>query len=727
MTDRKIRLKSVLWLLAGIWITVSLARFIRGLGATTDLSDSAPWGLWIAFDVMSGVALAAGGFVIAAVVYIFHLEKYRPFARPAILTAFLGYIAVAVGLLYDLGIPLNIWHPAVYPQPHSVLFEVAMCVMLYLTVLFLEFCPVILEHPWFNRPLFRNIYTVLKRLTIPIVITGIVLSTLHQSSLGSLFLISPDRVHPLWYSPILWILFFVSAVGLGLMTIAAESLFSSWYFGHKLRVDLLSGLGKAASFVLFAYAGLRLGDLALRHKLDQAFHGTWQGNLFLFEIGLAALLPALLLSFPRIRSNAVGIGIASSLTLLGMVGYRFDLCIVAFARPEGISYFPTWMELAVTIGIIAVAMLGFIFFVECFNVTRHAPGHEETPAGTGIPKFTRYNPLGLRMLMPESRAALRRYSLALVAGAALAAAALPGEIWSGSVLVHMPVQAPMKISGSLTEAALISKSHTYRINLIPPGPEYSGANATQMLILDGNRDGRLVAFPHQFHQDRLEGEDSCIQCHHQALPFDQNTSCYKCHRDMYLPTDLFNHSVHIERLDGNKGCFECHTSAAEAKTRVTSKPCKECHAGMMLQGSIIPVKEEPTEYAPGYMQAMHGLCITCHEKKLAEDPEKFHTGFSDCANCHRDINGRHFRRMSPYTVHKSNLVPRPRSSLYISPALDDAGCVGPPLNIPDIPSSARLASAADCSSIYTTNFWDGTLASDQRPTGVVITGPEYEN
>ena len=673
MTDRKIKLKSILWLLTGIWITVSLARFIRGLGAVTDLSDSAPWGLWIAFDVMSGVALAAGGFVIAAVVYIFHLEKYRPFARPAILTAFLGYIAVAVGLLYDLGIPLNIWHPAVYPQPHSVLFEVAMCVMLYLTVLFLEFCPVILEHSRFNRPLFRKIYAILKRMTIPIVITGIVLSTLHQSSLGSLFLISPDRVHPLWYSPILWILFFVSAVGLGLMAIAAESLFSCWYFGHKPRVDLLSGLSKAASFVLFAYAFLRLGDLALRHKLNQAFNGTWQGNLFLCEIVLAAFLPAVLLSFRRIRSNPAGIGTASCLTLLGMVGYRFNLCIVAFARPEGASYFPTWMEFAVTIGIIAVAMLVFIFFVERFNVTQADHGHDETAAATRVPKLTPYNPLNLRILMPESHAALRRYSLALVAGAAMAAASLPGDVWSGSILARTPVQAPMNISGSLTDAAVKSGFHTYRINLFPPGPEYSGANATQLLILDGNRNGRLVAFPHQFHRDNLEGEVSCTLCHHQALPFDQNTACYKCHRDMYLPTDLFNHSVHIERLDGNRGCSGCHLNTIKAKTRETAKPCEECHYGMRLSGSIVPQNEKTTEHAPGYMQAMHGLCINCHEQKATENPGKYPSGFSDCGNCHRDISGSHFRLMSPYVSHKSN------------------------------------------------------IASEQGPAGAVFSGPEYEN
>lgn len=655
MTDRKITLKSILWLLTGIWITVSLARFIRGLGSITDLSDSTPWGLWIAFDVMSGVALAAGGFVIAAVVYIFHLEKFRPFVRPAILTAFLGYIAVAVGLLYDLGIPLNIWHAAVYPQPHSVLFEVAMCVMLYLTVLFLEFCPVILEHPRFNRRLYRKIYNSLKRMTIPLVIMGIVLSTLHQSSLGSLFLISPDRVHPLWYSPVLWVLFFISAVGLGLMTIAAESLFSSWYFGHKLRVDLLSGLGRAASFVLFTYVLLRLADLALRHKLGQALNGTWQANLFLFEIFLAALLPAILMSFRRIRSSPAGIGISSILTILGVIGYRFDLCIVAFARPEGISYFPTWMEFAVTIGIVAVAMLVFIFIVERFNVSRTGHEHKEDAVKSSVRPRSSFSPLSLRILMPESRSVLRRYSLALITGAAFAAAALPTEVWQGSPLLTTPVTSPMIMSGWVTDNSLTSK-FTYNIHLHPSGPADGETDAKQLLIIDGNRNGRLVVFPHQFHRDKLDGEASCVLCHHQALPFDQNTACSECHRDMYLPTDLFNHSVHIARLDENAGCVECHTDPTKPKTRENTKFCIECHQDTILRDSIIPLKEESVEYAAGYMAAMHGLCITCHEQKLRGEPDKYCRNFADCGTCHRDINGKYFRRMSPYAAHKSNIA-----------------------------------------------------------------------
>ncbi len=663
MIERKVVFKSFLWLFVGIWIAVSLFRFVRGLGATTNLSDSAPWGLWIAFDVMSGVALAAGGFVIAAVVYIFHLYKYKSMVRPAILTAFLGYIAVAVGLLYDLGIPLNIWHAPIYPQPHSVLFEVAMCVMLYLTVLFLEFCPVILEHSWFNRSFFRRVHAAMKRITIPLVIAGIVLSTLHQSSLGSLFLIVPDRVHPLWYSPILWILFFVSAVGLGLMTVAAETIFSSWYFGHKLRSDLLSDLGRAASFVLFGYAALRLVDLALRDQLRYVFDGTWQAYIFLLEITLAAILPAVLLGFRKIRSNPVGVGIASGLTLLGMVGYRFNLCIVAFARPEGVSYFPTWMEVAVTVGIMAAAILVFIFFVERFNVcdAEHPYiGSEEKKAGHYVQKSPRFDPLSLQILTPESLAAVRRYSLALVAGAALAAAALPRDVWQDSLPVCTPVHAPMILNGSMTPNSRTSMISSYQINLLPSGQEFSEGGMAQLVIIDGNRNDRLVAFPHQLLIDKLGGEKSCVLCHHQAMPFDQNTSCYKCHRDMYVTTDLFNHSVHIARLDGNAGCANCHTDEKKAKTRETSKSCRECHGDMVLMGSILSPKEEAAGYAVGYMDAMHGLCIGCHKQKLEEAPQSYPRGLADCGSCHRDIDGTQFRRMSPYVASVDSFVSTPR-------------------------------------------------------------------
>ncbi len=368
MTDRLTALKTVLWTLVGVLAAVTVVRFTHGLGAVTNLSDAAPWGLWIGFDVMSGVALAAGGFVLAATVYIFGLERYRPFVRPAVLTAMLGYAAVAVGLLYDLGLPWRIWHPLLHWQHHSVLFEVAMCVMLYLTVLVLEFAPTVLEHPLFSGRVFRALLSGLKKATIPLVITGIVLSTLHQSSLGSLFLITPYRLHPLWYSPIIYVLFFTSAVGLGLMMVVLESLLSSWFLGHRAHQRELGGLGVAASVVLWVYVALRVGDLALRGVLPSALDGSRQANLFLFEIVVSAVLPATLLLFRRVRATRALVGVCAAATVGGMVLYRLDVSILSFARPEGFGYFPSWEEFAVSLGIVSAFALIFIFFVERLRV-----------------------------------------------------------------------------------------------------------------------------------------------------------------------------------------------------------------------------------------------------------------------------------------------------------------------------------------------------------------------
>ena len=214
------------WTVAAIILALgayaTFVRFFRGLGASTALNDLAPWGLWIGFDVMAGVALAAGGFVIAATVHIFHREKYEPLLRPAILTAFLGYLLVITGLLYDLGQPWRIWHTLIYWNPHSVLFEVAWCVMIYTGVLALEFAPIM-----FERLRVPRIRRILRTITIPLIILGITLSTMHQSSLGSMFLIFPSKLSALWYTPILPLLFFTSAVAVGLAMVTVESLLSA--------------------------------------------------------------------------------------------------------------------------------------------------------------------------------------------------------------------------------------------------------------------------------------------------------------------------------------------------------------------------------------------------------------------------------------------------------------------------------------------------------------------
>ena len=645
MNTRLAIVKTVLWSLIGVLAAVTVARFVRGLGAATELTDATPWGFWIAFDVMSGVALAAGGFVMAATVYIFGGEKYRPFVRPAILTALLGYIAVAVGLLYDLGLPWHIWHPIVFPQHHSVLFEVAMCVMIYLAVLSLEFAPVVLEHKWFDYPIFRRIHKLLHMAVIPLVIAGIMLSTLHQSSLGSLFLITPYRLHPLWYSPIIWILFLVSAVALGLMMVTAESFFSSWLFGHKPRTDRLAGLGRAASIVLFLYAGLRLGDLAVRGMLGMAFDGSWQAWLFLSELAISALIPATLLSFRRVRTSTAGLATCSGLTILGIIGYRFDVCIVAFARPEGMSYFPNWMELAVSLGIVAIAILVFLFFVERFRVSteEHSSGLEGV---SGSLSKSGYSPAGVRSLMPDSLGAPRRYSLAVVVGAAVTVAFLPADLLSGKQLQSTPVFATRTLDGWIAESG---DGPGHEISIAVPGAETPPrARPTTLLSIDGNRDGRLVLFPHAMHIGVLGDRDSCRICHHQNMPFDQNSACCECHRDMYTVTDTFDHAFHASKLGGNDGCADCHQDPAQIKGRDTATGCIECHRDMIVADSVVGQPQGGLDgFAVGYMDAMHGLCITCHEEELQKNGVGSESSFAQCANCHRDVDGSRFRQMRP--------------------------------------------------------------------------------
>jgi Ni/Fe-hydrogenase subunit HybB-like protein len=621
----------------GVWAVVTVARFAHGIGATSGLTDVAPWGFWIAFDVMAGVALAAGGFVIAATVYIFGLNRYHGMARPAILTALLGYIAVAVGLLYDLGIPWHIWHPMIFPQHHSVLFEVAMCVMLYLTVLSLEFSPVILEHPLFHRPLFEKLLRLIKRATIPIVITGIVLSTLHQSSLGSLFLIQPFRVHPLWYSPLLYALFFVSAVALGLMMVTLEALVSAWLFGHRVRTDLLAGIGRVASFVLSLYVLLRVGDLWHRGILPGAMDGSWQAGLFLIEMAFSAVIPAALLASRRVRHSAAGLATCSLMVVLGIIGYRFDICIIAFTRPEGMAYWPTWTELAVSLGIVCGAMLVFIFFNENLRIVDHGEHGDEPPEPA--PRPTESASLG---------PALRRHSLVFVVAAALAIGFLPEDAIFGPRPRRTPAQPARNVEAMATPAPLPVRRTFHVSSLAGNVLAAERPEPVQVKVIDGNRDWRFVPFTHENHIAALSGRESCRLCHHQNLAFDRNSGCYRCHRDMYETTDTFDHVLHVDKLGGSDGCTVCHPENIARRSRDTALACWQCHGDMVVAGSIVPtVERRLVGIAPGYVEAMHGLCIRCHRDLAQRQPEKY-AHFDRCDVCHREFLDTDHRRLAPY-------------------------------------------------------------------------------
>ena len=415
--DRVRRFKLILWLITGLAAAVGVSRFLYGLGATTNLSDATPWGVWIGFDVMSGVALAAGGFIITASVYIFRLEKYHAIVRPAVLTAFLGYLAVAVGLLFDLGLPWNIWHMMIYWNPHSPLFEVGWCVMLYLTVLSLEFFPVPAEE--FSA--LAKIRRFLIRIRLPLVIAGIGLSTLHQSSLGSLFLIMPYHVHPLWYSPILPVNFFISAIGLGLMMVMFESHTTAYLYRRKPETDALAGLGGAARWVFLGYLVVRFVDLAVRGQLSLLTAGQWQVGMFWTELAVAAILPIVLLSIPSVRYSRAGQWTVASLGVTGVVLNRLN--VGGLMHVGRGNYFPSWTEVTISAGVVSVAALVFLFFVERFKVWEERPADPEADPHA-LPEFDK---VGMTWLGVPIVAARTMYSLSFISAAAIGLALLAPE------------------------------------------------------------------------------------------------------------------------------------------------------------------------------------------------------------------------------------------------------------------------------------------------------------
>jgi Ni/Fe-hydrogenase subunit HybB-like protein len=337
---------------AGFYGTV--VRFTQGLGQSTNLNDQFPWGIWIGFDVLCGVMLAAGGFTLTAAVHIFNIKRLQPIVRPTILTAFLGYVLVCVALMYDLGRPYRIWHPLVMRNPHSVMFEVAYCVMLYTTVLSLEFSPIVLERFNLQKPL-----KIIRAALIPLVILGVILSTLHQSSLGTVYLIMPEKLHPFWYSPLLPVFFFISAIAVGLAMTIFESSLSSKHFGQQLELPILQELGRVLVVVLSVYGILRLEDLLHRGVLKLLLQPGYEMYLFWLEISLSLILPLLLLSQKKIRSTAQGLYLAAVLVVLGFITNRLNVSITGQESAAGMHYVPKWTEIAVTGAIIAA---GFALF-----------------------------------------------------------------------------------------------------------------------------------------------------------------------------------------------------------------------------------------------------------------------------------------------------------------------------------------------------------------------------
>ena len=347
----------VVILILGLYST--FRRFVFGLGDATNMSDTFPWGIWIGFDVISGVGLGAGGFVITAIVYIFNLERYRPIVKPAILTAFFGYALVIVGLLFDLGQPHRIWHLLIYWNHHSVLFEVGWCVMIYTTVLALEF-----SGNFFEKMRWTKLVKIQHAAIIPLVILGIILSTMHQSSLGSLFLIFPDKVHPLWYTPLLPLFFYISCIAVGLAMVIFESFLSSRAFKRQLEFDILVRLSRILAFILAFLFLFKIEDLIRHGAFMNMFEGSYESWLFLAEILLGVLLPSILLFIPKIRNNPNGMFTAVCFAVFGFFFGRLNVTITSMERVNQAIYFPAWTEWMITVFLVAIGFTAFALAVK---------------------------------------------------------------------------------------------------------------------------------------------------------------------------------------------------------------------------------------------------------------------------------------------------------------------------------------------------------------------------
>jgi c(7)-type cytochrome triheme protein len=513
-------------LAAGLYTT--LIRFTKGLGASTALSDQFPWGLWIGFDVLCGVALAAGGFTISAVVYIFNIERFKPIIRPTLLTAFLGYSLVVVALLFDLGLPYRIWHPLIMWNPHSVMFEVAWCVTLYTTVLALEFSPMLLERFHLDKPL-----KIVKAITIPLVILGVMLSTLHQSSLGSLYLIVPHKLHPLWYSPLLPVFFFISAIALGCAMTIFESFLSLRAFRKSLELNLLTQLGKVIVVTLAVYLVIRLQDLSARGVVGLVFQPQYESRMFLAEIVLGVIAPIVLLAIPRIRHNELGLFVSAFMVVIGFIMDRLNVSITGMEVTSGTRYFPSWTELSVTAMIVGI---GFILFGLAVRYLTVFP-HESRRAGNGkkaelpAPAVLHHPLAGTTALTLGLAAAF----VIIVAGLAYSgirlrpsppdlATAAAAEVDVSRGLEHFNGPADLVFPKSEDSPGVVTFRHSTHVDTT--SPNCTACHTSQFKMLKIN----LQTPPNATRWD-MHNEQRCGACHNgeKAFSLKEADNCATCH------------------------------------------------------------------------------------------------------------------------------------------------------------------------------------------------------
>lgn len=352
-------IQSLFWrvLVAGIFaagLYATWVRFFEGLAASTNLSNPVPWGLWVGLNTLCGVGLSAGGFAIAAAVYILGVERFRPVLRASILVSFLGYLTVVAGMMFELGLPWRIWHPIFMWNPRSVLFEVAWCVMLYTTVLTLEFAPAVFERLHWNK---LNAWH--HRILIALVLAGVLLSSEHQSFLGGLYLITKGKLHPLWYSSQLPALFFISAIAAGLALTIMVMHLCVRRLGVKIDFTILRDVSRVVTLMLIFYALFRGVDLFSRGDPSQLWKMQAETGYFWLEFSLLVILPVILYSMKRVQDSPQALYFTSALVVMGFMANRINVSITGLLGVAGVNYVPKWTEWAASVAIFTASVVAF--------------------------------------------------------------------------------------------------------------------------------------------------------------------------------------------------------------------------------------------------------------------------------------------------------------------------------------------------------------------------------
>jgi Ni/Fe-hydrogenase subunit HybB-like protein len=355
------------------------ARFALGFQQATNLVDAQPWGLWVGLGTLCGVGISAGGFAIAAAVYLLGFERYRPVVRAAVLLSFLGYLSVVVGMMYELGLPWRIWHPIVMWNRRSVLFEVSWCVMLYTTVLTLEFSPALVERiPWIRlRQLYLHWH---HEILIGLVLVGAILSSLHQSFLGGLYLLTKGKLDPLWYSPYLPTMFYLSAVPAGLAATTMAVFLCNRSLNTRVDFGILREMSYVLAPLLYVYGIFRAIDLVTHNNLSYLCMWREETLLFWLEVGLFVVVPIILLSLESVHSNPQYLYWTCSLIVMGFIANRLNVSITAFQSSSGYYYVPKWTEFALTLATVTAAAVAFHYAVVYLDILPKNPSARQLVA-----------------------------------------------------------------------------------------------------------------------------------------------------------------------------------------------------------------------------------------------------------------------------------------------------------------------------------------------------------